>query len=89
MFNKKKAETPPTPTPVFDLVAAERALLSQFEIKLTTTGALVYKVGGKFVPITTEIISRFLRSHLIEIDQTRFFRRDLADDFAAFVKAGL
>jgi len=81
-------EAAPAPPPVFDLVAAEKALLSQFEIKLTATGALVYKVGGKFVPLTTEVTAKFLRSHVVDTDQVKFFRRDLVDDFTAFVKAG-
>lgn len=87
--SKPRVEDVPPPVTVFDLVAAEKAFLSQFEIKLTTTGALVYRIGGKFIPLTAEVISKFLRSYLVDNGQVKFWRRDLTDDFAAFVKAGL
>ena len=88
LFSRPKPETP-APTPVFDYLRAEGSLRQSYEIKLTETGALVYKKGGKFVPLNGEVTAKFLRAHLLLTGQMRFFRRDLVDDFAAFLRAGL
>lgn len=87
MFSRPKREAP-APTPVFDLVAAEKAFLSQHQVQLTGS-TLCVRNGGKFTPLTAEVISKFLRSYLIDNGQVNSWRRDLTDDFAAFVKAGL
>ena len=87
LFSRQKPETA-APSPVFDLVAAEKAFLSQHQVQLTGSTLCVRK-GGKFTPLTEDVAAMFLRSHLIMTDQMRFWRRDLAADFLAFLKAGL
>jgi hypothetical protein len=84
----RKVDERPAPVTTFDLVGAEKAFLSLHQVQLTGSSLCVRK-SGRFIPLTDDVISKFMRSHMILTGQMKFWGRGTLDDFTAFIKAGL
>jgi hypothetical protein len=85
---KQKQVAEPVAPVYFDFMKAEAAFkIAGYEIQQSPF--LVRKGRQLFRPLRDGEVQKFLRSFLIEQGQVNlFWRRDLAEDFVAFMKAG-
>ncbi len=89
LWNRKPKAEQQAPPALFDFQRAEKDFLSQYEIQSVGSTLCVRSKGGQFRPLKSQDVNAFLRTHLIQIGRADAFRRDLCEDFTAWLKGGL